>query len=257
MIYVNGQAVNTTVFPDNTSQVWKLPLEKYHKHVSVRWDYSNEAEVMQLAQLKELLDVNGFTADLDITYLPYARQDKAIDNQSTFALRVFANILNSMKWNVIAIQDPHSSLALDLIFKSYAYYPHRELTNTIIETKSDAVCYPDKGAFSKYTSVYEHICLAYADKVRNPLSGEIIGMGLHKVIDLTDKRLLIVDDICDGGRTFTELAKLLYENGAKEVNLFVTHGLFTKGLRPLKDAGILNVYTPKGVVKQSDFQKGV
>ena len=33
-------------------------------------------------------------------------------------------------------------------------------------------------------------------------------------------------DICDGGRTFIELAKVLKDNGAKRVTLYVTHGIF-------------------------------
>ena len=43
------------------------------------------------------------------------------------------------------------------------------------------------------------------------------------------KNCLIVDDICDGGRTFTDLAKKLNDKGAKELYLFVSHGIFSKG----------------------------
>jgi phosphoribosylpyrophosphate synthetase len=64
--------------------------------------------------------------------------------------------------------------------------------------------------------------------------------------DCKDKRVLIVDDICDGGKTFELLAKDLYNAGAEEVNLFVTHGLFSKGLIPLKLAGIKRIFTNKG-----------
>jgi ribose-phosphate pyrophosphokinase len=40
---------------------------------------------------------------------------------------------------------------------------------------------------------------------------------------------VIADDICDGGRTFIELAKELRGMGAQIVHLYVTHGFFTKG----------------------------
>lgn len=257
MIYVNGLAVNTTMFPDNTSQVWKLPLDSYNHHVSIVWKYSYESEVMQLAQLKALLDTKGLTTDLDIHYLPYARQDKKIDNNATFALEVFANILNGMKFDKIAIQDPHSNVSLALINNSYAYYPYNQLRKVWQDTKADYVCYPDKGAVSKYGNLYEYPSI-YAWKERNQSTGEITNCGVimdSPDAELKNKRILIVDDICDGGRTFIELAKLLYAGGAKEVNLFVTHGLFTKGLRPLKEAGIVNCYTPNGVVLKSHFQE--
>jgi ribose-phosphate pyrophosphokinase len=257
MIYVNGQAINTTFFPDNTTQVWKLPISTYPNYVQVVWQYSHESEVMQLAQLKALLDHHEIKADLDIKYLPYARQDKEISNEATFALKVFADILNKMKFERVAIQDPHSSKALDLIKKSYDYYPHEALAKTYEHTNTNLVCYPDAGAARKYSQVYLDFSATGAVKVRNQSTGEIEGMELNEPELVAGKRILIVDDICDGGRTFTELAKLLREAGAVEVNLFVTHGIFSKGLRALTDYGINAVFTPKGKVLKSDFQKGV
>ena len=47
--------------------------------------------------------------------------------------------------------------------------------------------------------------------------------------DVTGKSVLIADDICDGGRTFIELAKVLKERGAAHIHLHVTHGIFSKG----------------------------
>lgn len=47
--------------------------------------------------------------------------------------------------------------------------------------------------------------------------------------------LVVVDDICDGGRTFVELAKAIREAGyTKELRLCVTHGIFSAGLQPLE-----------------------
>ena len=40
---------------------------------------------------------------------------------------------------------------------------------------------------------------------------------------------MICDDLLDYGNTFINLSKLLKKDGAKEVNLFITHGLFTGG----------------------------
>ncbi len=43
----------------------------------------------------------------------------------------------------------------------------------------------------------------------------------------------IVDDICDGGRTFIELAKTLKEKGAEKIYLYITHGIFSNGFGDL------------------------
>jgi ribose-phosphate pyrophosphokinase len=66
--------------------------------------------------------------------------------------------------------------------------------------------------------------------------------------NLKNKSVLIVDDICDGGRTFIEAAKLLYIEGVNNVYLYVTHGLFTKGIQILYDAGIKRIFTYKGEI---------
>jgi ribose-phosphate pyrophosphokinase len=42
--------------------------------------------------------------------------------------------------------------------------------------------------------------------------------------------VLIVDDLCDGGGTFTAHASVLLAAGATAVDLYVTHGIFSKGL---------------------------
>lgn len=49
---------------------------------------------------------------------------------------------------------------------------------------------------------------------------------------------LIVDDICDGGRTFAPIIKDLKERGAKSVSLCVTHAILPYGLDALTDAGL-------------------
>ncbi len=252
MIYVNGTPLNVTRFPDNTTQVWKvtqldIPNTNW---VHIVWDFEHEAEILHIAQLKDLLDSKGFRAALRIKYLPYARQDKTISNTATFALHTFANILNGMNFEEIIITDPHSLIAIELIKNSRAEYPVGEVMGVALEMKADLFCYPDKGAVSKYTGgdnvqneIYDYPC-TYGEKVRDQLTGNITHYALKG--DVKDKNILIVDDICDGGMTFILLAAELKKAGAVTVNLFVTHGLFTKGVRVLKEAGITKVFSVKG-----------
>jgi ribose-phosphate pyrophosphokinase len=245
------------MFPDNTSQVWKLPVNilppKTNKliarYADIKWDYSDEGEFLQLAQLKDLLDEHGILVELTLTYLPYGRQDKEIDNFSTFALRTFAKLLNSLNFHNIHINDPHSQIALDLIKNSYAIYPIQEVENVIIQTKSDMICYPDNGASEKYREVYNRkLPRLHGEKIRDQLTGNIIS---YKLLgDPSNKNVLIVDDICDGGATFKILAKDLLAAGAKSVVLFVTHGIFSKGTRTLFESGIQRVFTKDGEVSE-------
>lgn len=202
---------------------------------------------MQLAQLKDLLDaVPAYMTSLDLTYLPYGRQDKEVSNTTTFGLHSFARLLNSLGFDEVRCRDPHSWIAGKLIKNFRPYYPVEELNKTLRAVDSNLICYPDEGASSKYLSIYEWSAIQ-GRKERDQLTGQITKYELDDE-DVKDKRVLIVDDICDGGATFVLIADALYNSGAEEVNLFVSHGIFSKGLRPLLDAGIKRIFTPDGEI---------
>lgn len=245
MILLNGTPLNVTIFPDKTSQIWKLSefILKETNFAHVVWNFENEGEFMQLAQLKQLLDRYEISVVLTISYLPYGRQDKEVTNTTTFALRTFARLINTLHFQEIIIMDPHSETAIQLINNSRATYPLESLFAAMDATDTDLFCYPDKGAVRKYTRVYEYPSI-HGEKVRDQLTGNILSYEL--IGNPEGRNVLIVDDICDGGMTFKLLAKDLLAAGAKEVNLFVTHGIFSKGIETLKESGIKRVFTQDG-----------
>jgi ribose-phosphate pyrophosphokinase len=51
--------------------------------------------------------------------------------------------------------------------------------------------------------------------------------------DLDGQDAIVIDDICDGGRTFIELAKKLKERNVGNLSLFVSHGIFSAGINAL------------------------
>lgn len=245
MIKLNGHIIYPTIFPDKTSQVWKIDPKFFHKDKNiVRWEFENESEFMHVAQLKTLLDTNyAFETILELPYLPYARQDKEVTNESTFALYTFIHLLNSLGFSKVCVFDPHNNdLTRHLI-------NHIEITlpniSGIVKWANGATpVYPDLGAAARYVAVNKAL---YCEKVREPLTGKITGVTVKGKVQ--KKSYIIIDDICDGGRTFIEVAKKLYEGGAKEVHLYVSHGIFSKGLEPLREAGIERIFTRKGEVK--------
>ena len=61
-------------------------------------------------------------------------------------------------------------------------------------------------------------------------TGKIVYTDVPVTMSHTNKKFLIVDDICDGGRTFVEIAKSIREKFPEaEVYLIVTHGIFSSG----------------------------
>lgn len=241
MITLCGVPINITMFPDGTSQVWRLG----DMYGDVRWKFEHEGEIMHLAQVALLLRKNHLPRHLIIEYLPYARQDKEVRNDATFALRAFGPLLNAMNWDSVTIMDPHSAVATGVISKSRALYYTEEVKQVVEENGYDMLCYPDEGAAEKYGPMFRDIPSMRAEKVREQSTGKITGMTLRSETS-AEKKVLIVDDICDGGATFIQLAKLLREAGAASVSLFVSHGLFTKGTDVLFNSGIDRIFTPEG-----------
>ncbi len=97
-----------------------------------------------------------------------------------------------------------------------------------------AIVSPDAGGvnrareFAQKMGVKHPICFIYKQREK---AGEIKEMRL--VGDVKGLDVLIVDDIIDSGNTQCHAAKLLKENGARELYCYATHGIFTKGTEEL------------------------
>jgi ribose-phosphate pyrophosphokinase len=83
---------------------------------------------------------------------------------------------------------------------------------------------------------------AILSKKRDVASGKLTGFSLMAG-DVRGRDLLIVDDLCDAGGTFIGSAQVLREAGAHSVSLYVTHGIFSKGVEHLFANGIDAIYT--------------
>jgi ribose-phosphate pyrophosphokinase len=69
--------------------------------------------------------------------------------------------------------------------------------------------------------------------------------------DLTGQCAIISDDICDGGYTFIKIAEQLKAKGAERIVLFVTHGIFSKGLEVF-DGLVDEVITTNSLPQQTN-----
>jgi ribose-phosphate pyrophosphokinase len=129
---------------------------------------------------------------------------------------------------MVEVYDPHSNVLPALLNHCKVYYPVKDFL--IGEAFSngglpwDLLFFPDNGAAKKYSEVLSAEKYRFGNKKRNLDTGEIV---CYEVIadkeDIEGKRILIVDDMVMGGRTFVEAAKALREMGASQVDLYVTH----------------------------------
>lgn len=251
MIKLNGNEVIPTIFPDKTSQIWQLPNYDtyFFKKENIEWIFESESEFIHLAQLVDLLSQNRKEnhagIHLYLPYLPYGRQDKMIKNDNTFALRTFIKLLNTLSLKSVTTFDPHSDICKE-IKNLEIIMPVKEIYMTLGATNPDFIVYPDQGAMKRYSSLVKYD-YNYVKKERDYLTGEITSIQYD--FNSENKNVLLVDDICDGGKTFTTIAEDLKKKNVKEVNLYVSHGIFSKGLNVLREAGIKRIFTKDGEVK--------
>jgi ribose-phosphate pyrophosphokinase len=252
MIKISKDYIIPTIFPDKTSQVWKIDTSILNdKSNVIKWDFEHESEFLYLAQIKMLIKELKPEADiiLQVPYFPYARQDHKISNQSTFALRSFCLLLKSLNFTSIFTYDLHSNIAFEYLDNLTNVYPNQAIKDAISKFKPDVIVFPDKGAQMRYAHRFTlpHISI---HKERDQLTGYLTIKGIinNDNIILSGKKCLIVDDLCDGGGTFILAAQELFNADVKEVGLYTTHGIYSKGVQILKDNLISRVFNLNGEV---------
>lgn len=228
-------------------------LAKSHKTV-VYARLQNSNDVMKLIMAKNALDHQalqaGTTANIHLVcpYVPYARQDRVCTDGEAFSLGAFCNLLNSLNFKTVTIYDPHSDVTPALINNC------KVVSQLDIIKKFDALASrlangfkfvsPDAGAnkkTAKLAQAFGHSDFIRADKLRDLSSGTILETVVY-ADDLQGQAICIADDICDGGRTFTALAKELKKKNAGDIILYVTHGIFSAGFDEFTKAGISTIY---------------
>jgi ribose-phosphate pyrophosphokinase len=246
-----------TIFPDKTSQVWKLPEELMIRSskFKVIWHFESEAEIMHIFQLFGLLRTIGNVVELFIPYMPYARQDKDISNEATFAqYSFFRHVIGGNSVSpTISVFDIHNPSVCE-INNITNISPNKYIVKSMINSQADLICYPDAGASKRYGELADFVV---ADKTRDQLTGAITG---HHLLEskhsIEGKTVLVVDDLGDGMGTFISIAKLLYAQGAKDVQVYISHGIFSKGVvLPTELGKISHYYTTDSFLPSQQMLK--
>jgi len=217
----------------------------------IRASLLDSTNIMDLLLLCNALTAHAPKAALciEIPYLPYARQDRVCAPGQAFSLKVMADLLSTIE-NVkeLIVWDCHSRVFTDLS-DATSIDPHEimqadpALTKLILDEHSVLIC-PDKGAVNRTrqtAKAFQNAEIVYCEKVRDPATGQITHTQVN-ADSLHGKTAIITDDICDGGYTFIKVAEQLRAKGADRVILYVTHGIFSKGLGVF-DGLIDHIYT--------------
>lgn len=165
---------------------------------------------------------------VEFVYLIGMRSDRAFNaGEPNYFRDINAQIINSLGIENIGFLSPHSLLAYNAIHRVNAYntfyFPDINLSGAKIGGDQHASGIEVSGlhaCFTKERKARDHIEIILDDENKEKIIKE-----LSLVNQAT-----IIDDLCDAGGTFIAGAKCFREYfPMTPLNLYVTHGLFTKG----------------------------
>lgn len=231
---------------DSQIEAFQFPGGERHLRVSEDFAETSTGAVLYGADPTDIIDL-GLWADMvkqrgerAVAYIPYfpaARADRGIP----FGAEVYANIINSFKLDEVVIFDPHSPVITELIHNVRVVDSTRAVRNAVSGrafTAADngyvGVIAPDKGAVARAEHVANalHLPLFKATKERDFETGKLSHFAVEPLPETG--RLLVVDDICDGGGTFCGLAEAAGV-GRERLSLWVSHGIFSGKANQLRD----------------------
>lgn len=227
--------------------------------ITIEAHIANSTGVIALVMLKNAIDLAYTDTEhldfLEMAYIPYARQDRVCNPGEAFSLKTFCGLVNNLNFDTVYVSDPHSDVAPALIdnckITSLSDVIRNRGSKTFPVLSRFTWVSPDFGATKKIDKLAAELGymgdIIQGTKHRDLLTGELTGFGYYGGI--LNRDLLIIDDICDGGGTFIGLAKKLLDEGAKSVSLYVTHGIFSKGVATILDNGIERIYTTNSIIQ--------
>jgi len=200
-------------------------------------------------------------------YIPYCiggRSDRKFgDGGFNYIKTVIAPIINSQNFDEVTIMDPHSDV-LEACINNFKKESNFRL---VLNAMSDigtadspdgiVLVSPDAGAYKKIFDVAQKFGIRKiitATKVRDLETGKILHTEIPTLDQHNDLKYVIVDDICDGGRTFIELAKVMKDQRpTAKLYLVVTHGIFSAGFGELNNY-FERIYTTNSIKEHDNSQ---
>lgn len=235
-------------YPDGMVRIMHEDVPKSIHRIALRTNQDTAAiEFYAFASLLHALECRGRLVQAMLPSFPGARQDRLNDSGDyLFSVDFNARLLNGGNGHEFQFIDPHS-LALTMLCSGPAAPLSAAFCINVPKGKYAAVIAPDAGAASRANAVAKKLNVPcfQAWKKRDISTGALSGFGVEPLTGIQPTaKILIVDDICDGGGTFVGLAGLLKDY---DPHLWVTHGYFTQGLAELKKH-YSHIYTTDSIV---------
>ena len=180
-----------------------------------------------------------------IPYFGYARQDRKVVPRTSISAKLVSNLITKAGADRIVTIDLHSGqiqgffdIPVDNLFATPIFARHIKKK---LKTKNLICVAPDVGGTARARALGKmlHVELAIVDK-RRPAPGKSEVMNV--IGNVKGKTCILVDDIIDSGGTIVNAAAALKKRGAKDVHVYVTHGVLSgNAIDKIKKSNIKNL----------------
>lgn len=182
-----------------------------------------------------------------IPYYGYARQDRKTSGREPITAKLVANLLTIAGVDRIVTMDLHAGQIQGYFDIPVDHFSAIRLlssyfTDMAYDKPDDfVVVSPDLGGVrrAREFSDYLKLPIAIIEK-RRPMPN--VSEVMSVIGDFKGKHAILVDDMVDTAGTITNAANYLIENGAKDVYIAATHGVFSgKAIEKLSDSSVKEV----------------
>ena len=180
-----------------------------------------------------------------IPYFGYARQDRKVVPRTSISAKLVSNLITKAGADRVVTVDLHAGqiqgffdIPVDNLFATPIFARH---VKKKIKSKKIVCVAPDVGGTERARALGKllNVGLAIVDK-RRPKPGQ--SQVMNVIGDVKSKTCIIVDDIIDSGGTIVNAAKALKARGAKEVYVYITHGVLSgDAVKKIKNSVIKNL----------------
>jgi ribose-phosphate pyrophosphokinase len=247
-------------FPDGQQNIVVQPwIENGFKPID-EGDYLVYHEIQIKSRLNNWLDLELIVASvaslrklgvetihLSTPYIIGARSDRQFEEGGNNYLKdVICPIINSLGFKTVTVLDPHSYVLEACLNNFKSVNNHGLVGYALDDLKYDRgsdkfiLVSPDVGASKKIYKLAEEIGykgdIITCNKERDA-EGKLtrINVPFNTIVN---KDYFLIDDICDGGRTFMNIAQVIKPrlHSSNKLFLIITHGVFSgDALRLLND----------------------
>ena len=180
-----------------------------------------------------------------IPYFGYARQDRKVAPRTSISAKLVSNLITEAGADRIVTVDLHAGqiqgffdIPVDNLFATPIFTRHIKRK---IKNKNLICVAPDVGGVERARALGRKLNagLAIIDKRRSAPGKSMV---MNVIGNVKGKICIIVDDLIDSGGTIVNATEALKKRGAKEVHVYVTHGVLSgDAVEKIKKSKIKNL----------------